>query len=1714
MTLDTSGFLLEGVRVASGNSPLTFPPRSVVVDAGALGASPGRAEYALFVSGQSPGKSGMDVGDPALRVLWTRNDSVTRFDYDAFSRRWDPLPGGPPERIGLLSNSLRLRAPVPVSGTPYSLYVGSPTRVRTFSVSVVDSESGFGSPPGGTVEIASDGGLLNFSASDLADPTVSGKPVLLCRQSFYSRQSQQPIGSTDSTELFLNPIPGAGQSPRVRIGFGRHLASVAVPSESSLYDPPSGTAVYSLDTGAVRISRADASSRPSTPVWYDGVTLGTIPLTRGIVGTVSSTSVGSIPGAAPVTDPSRYVLFAETVSGRHYLAVRLDGQPSQGWAAVNPSTGAVTVSSEDASALGGLTLLYVDTYLIVERGVAVQLMRSAVNGPGLSRGSDFVEFYDVRDQLLQDGLSGSPMIPLTAVPVDGPSLRVRVAQGDGSGGSYVGDLLHVRDAGPAGPRYYLDHQTKSVRTAVRRSLDLVLSAAATAVKLPDAAIVPDGLSVVRDGVELSSGSSFSFDSVTGVMEFLKPVGEGDDGCRTVSGSVTQSGSLLSPGAFSGSDIGRYVLDDRGFHRIIELTSPDEVRCDPALASTGPVSVSVKSSREVVADRFWSPVEHRFKKLTVEVLDGTDDAIPTALAESQYSVIPGSGQVSLVSPALPGQVFRVTYRSLEDDGDGLPARSVERGEFAGFKVRQEIASSAGGSTVAFNPSGKTVIPSRGMTVTVDGVTADPSSYSFTAPGTISLGGPPSGEVVVDYWVAEAPGGNQSFKVEHYPMDVDVLTVSGRDSSDDPVTLLNGDQTASVPPGGAVLADGKSVYLVRASEYDPSRDVTEVRFLNPPSSSYPAQLSSCARILDSFVQEDGIADPVPRGTNVLSISGRRPYRAGTVVTLDGLPYLAISSEYRSGKTVVTLATSAVQNHVLPEVRRTLRPVFHPGTAFDTAIPVHPGLPLTVVRGGSRSAVLTRGTDYTVSDGGQVLVSAPLGFGDTLEVSYVGRDAQPAGTRITGGYSAAAVPDSVNGLAGQKLYLSYTLQSPDTFFYRVESVSTMVPEIVQALSQSSSASTGPNVAGRSSPKAKDMGVKSPWFDEQHEANVDTVARRLLKLYHDLIERHEDVLAGMDGRVVGSTSGRFRYDALAGGRRASYAEVTNDIDDTVKAYDRVVMSGFLSFSEEPVYSRMCDPGPLSRLFPTRRGVTVALNGRTGHSNFGATLGSIGVEGLTSVSSMTQSSSPIPFVATGASTVRLSWNGGTSPPSPRLTVGTPLKVFSADGTPSGTSSVLSVSDNGDGTWSATLSSVPVRRGSVARDVSVGDPKVYSPGRDLTVDMDSGQVKNASLPSLFASTQVEVDGNELVDAEVSFNHPSTSPVRFPALDGSTLDDSGRHGTALLSYYGEVQALEDELDLLSLVAEGSLLGDFITIQNADGFPAGSVSVGSTVRFVDGPNRGLDRTVASVTASQVVLSSPLSYSTGVTKHTFAQVVDGRTAASAASDLASILDSQAPAAAAPPAAIGRVGSQSSSIGLAVRAAGSVVASLIASTSAGSRTVSVAGLPGTVRKGNVLYIESGPGRGVYMIEAVGPGSVTVSGSSPFSTPSGTGPGPCSIVALHPFIGTSHVGALSRCLRALAAFRSDTDAWSASFSYSGVPSRRARVTARIGEIKALTSLISSALGTGDGLYDARFLWIGQRVDRKDGCLARYLRAVSDRQAALLRIASDQAKLLVAGQLA
>ncbi len=1756
MGLNSDGFLLEGVRVSNANSPFTFPPRSVVTSQTALDASKGRAEYVVFVAGQDPSRPGLEIADPALTFRWTRNNgTVMRFGWDGFARRWSPSPGGGQEVIGTVTNSPRIVVPIPDPSvtaleSPYVLYVGSPDRLVTFNVELVGTSGDFTDPPAGRIQVAVDSGEANFGTADLSDQAVSGKPLYVSRQSFFDRTQVKgrvgslPASSVSAYGLWLNPIPGSGQAPIVRVGFGPGLVGVPVSTDAGLSPPPPpGQFKFSLSTGRLSFSPSDIDANAGVSVYYDGVILGSFQLVRGTVGLPVSSwpnPVSAVPEFVGVSDPLRFIMFTEPPGlPRQYFFTLIvdadilsDGPPPDGTAYVRASDGTVYVSGSDPAVHSGVMIRFVDSVHMVEDGVSVQFFRSGLNGSGEETVSDFVELYTVPSQTIVDGIGMSPFVQLPTVPLVDSFTGYRLDPGS-SGGSLVGPLVNADDSSKPGYGYGLELEDRRLKFYRRKTVDIVLERPSPAFKLPDAAINPRGLVMFKDGSRVYPGVDFDFNKDAGVVEFIEPVGENDPGNVVgASGTATAPNRFdLPPGSFSGPQDGKFLFIksgvNLGVYRVSSSVGTSTVFVNGTLLSDSPAPADIRAQFEVIADRFWAPFRPPFKKLKVYRAPGVSGPF-SQMSGIEFSVIPSTSQVNLTVPARPGEVFRVESVSLDSTDEGVTVNPVNRTEFAGFRVRQEqgtVVPSTG--TVLFNPDGRTVAADRPMTIYVDGVTVPPDAFTFESPGRLTLNTvlTSSNNVMLSYFVYESLGGDVSFNLKNRPLDVDFPEITAGDEE----TVFNGVQPALMP-GSAILIDGKTVVIVKSSVYDPASDVTNVSFNPAPyASSERAPLQVTGSVTGDYsVVEPGPVDVLVQNTNTLSVSGNSPYPAGTIVFVDGDPYLVVSSSFvqSTGRTNVILAENARKNYIMPSVTRTVRPVFGPGREFRTEKPAHSGYPMTFVRTGTVKAVLRPGTDYNAGEGGIVTLAFDPAFGDSIGVFYVARKDQPSGTSFSVNYSSQVAPSSSNGILGQRLVTQYRLYNPDSFYFRKESVKSFIPEVIKELASSSGGSSGPNTASVVSFQTKDYGLPSLYFEEQHLRNLDFVVSRLLQYFNDQVNSYEDVLANIDGRVVGGSSGRFRFNGdLSGVLRASYADVKNDIDDQVKLYDRVILTGYVSFGSRAVYGAMWDYNPMSRLYGTARSsVPAAFNDKVVPIlDYGKTLGSIGIGsvGVGNIGSIglfrtARSRSKYMSVNSTRKVLTIAGpNGDAARLIPPFFVGQRVKAYLPDGTSGPSAIVTAVSI--DLPFKLTLdTAVSTLQGAVMADnssPSFPSVRYYQVGKHVSVDMDVGQVKNSQLPPPFGPTDV-MAGNEVMEVDVTFLNSDMTPKRIPALDGLELRDDGTVSFPPLTYSNELDALTRELEADSLIATGVLSGPS-TVTSCP-LP---VIVGQTVMFTSGPNAGLPRVVQTVGSLTFTTTTPFPAVDAVERDISSTSYSG-SVQSIAELFAKIISTNVAMGAVAPAVIGTLDSELEAIGKIVLGIGSTILSRTTGAVTASDTLADPGagylttVP-PVSSSCFLYVPSGSNRGLYKVKTVHASYVTVDPTSPFPSFASIGSSgdPYFIIQPWSFVTPRQAAFATEFIQKAVEWLDKTAVWASSTTAAGRAGRVVDVNARMSDVRRYVSTVQALLRRSEKLYDLRYLWIKQRTDRREGLVVRIGQAASRRSEALAKLLSDQEKSLVASRL-
>jgi hypothetical protein len=759
------------------------------------------------------------------------------------------------------------------------------------------------------------------------------------------------------------------------------------------------------------------------------------------------------------------------------------------------------------------------------------------------------------------------------------------------------------------------------------------------------------------------------------------------------------------------------------------------------------------------------------------------------------------------------------------------------------------------------------------------------------------------------------------------------------------------------------------------------------------------------------------------------------------------------------------------------------------------------------GRTSAVLQPDSDYDLGEDGIISLKVPVEFGDVLRAMYVARKMQDAGTVFDINFAKEIVPNSSNGIAGQHLRMDYNLYAPDSFFYRVETVVTMLPEAKEAAVRSNSASSyGPNTQNAQSSQTKNAGLPCPRHDAAHYRNLDVVVQRFLKFHHDLIETYEDTLQLIDGRVVGGESGRFRYDGiLSNPPRESYSAVTNDIDDVVKLYGEVKMSSSYPHTEvySSVYGKMSDPNDLSRLFPTTL-TSASFTSNTSSAYNGQQVGSFKMADVTSVGVTTTARAAAFFTsatfAPGGTRLELDSslgaqellaaildipgqggkNGDSETLTPSFKDGMKVQVFDLDG-----NQVAHGAVSGATGYSVVIDAdVPVHVGSVAQTPAdwIGDrnfQNIYVPGLDYSYNPSNGQILFFDIVG-----NHPLAGSEVIEAKVSFRNASPRPARLPALFGKETNDSGRIDIPRRRGKCELRYLSQEMGMLRIgYGKHESPGQFVSVEEMFGV----LQVGDSIQFIDGPNAGCVCAVTSIDQKGIYVNpAPNSIdavgSNFVVGSTFSMkhVLNAESAV-LTNELSKL--SRAAALFGPVATAGR------------------------GTAAGGQWTAMQDLSGS--EGKLLWVTSGPGAGLWKIQSTSGKVATVDSAYPQLVP---GPGNYCIIDPWVFLQEAEFQFVANFYRSTLEFLSNTQAWSASMSAAGAGDRLIAITDRQSVLQAMagqSGSLTSLLTDGDNLYDTRYMWIDQRTNKESG-LMQMQRTAEVRAAEIVeKVTENQRKVLM-----
>lgn len=916
---------------------------------------------------------------------------------------------------------------------------------------------------------------------------------------------------------------------------------------------------------------------------------------------------------------------------------------------------------------------------------------------------------------------------------------------------------------------------------------------------------------------------------------------------------------------------------------------------------------------------------------------------------EYRIEPELGFIQTTERLLALDELYITYSSTQDNP------SVPFEERGTFLVRKElVVHPEPTSKVRYNPLGRSVAPIPPPSVFRGGRPQDGSqieatnlSITFLPDVVPTVGGEervtdalPHGEIVqpheriyVDYFVYDAIGGENTTTVLKPPINLAKVVITEGDST----FKVKGDRTLDFPANYLLRIETEQAYYLSGSTYNATTDETTVTLLSPQvfrdSYTQPRLYlsSGVMRTTSAFLQpayftlESAVYDGIPRGMNRFRLQGDRTlsYTAGVALHFSQVSpsvndfYLVSGSTYDPtlDRTEVVLTQSTARQYTSHTLRRAVRPLLEAtAKTVNTSTPPAIPPPLTSILDsvrvfrrveGQAGQILASPLDFTINNSGVVTFNTPLKPNEEFSIFYTRhRFIQPGQLRAS--YTASIAPNSTNGLENQVLTANFTALSPDSFYFRVETLTNFRGEVAKKYKADASASapsSGPRVDNASQPKLYEQGQKSVYFDEGYLLNEDLVARASLKFYNDTVNFLEDLLRNMDGRVVGDYDGKLKFDGTTGVPVTDFSLATNQIDDTFK------ISGFpinftpplFPFKFSDTYIKAYKPNARSRFFPTSRnryGYTVV--GLNTAAETGAQMVDLGSKNITGTAPVASRRIPrarvVEAAVAGATVLKVDTTAAfTTEPGPyRPAFVTGMKVVVRD--PSGAYLVTELAPSTvtvSGADTLTLAPGVVGAVPIGSTVHLGVldssyQKNFRIGFDVGLDAEKGYLLytkpffpyDGTVPAIPPELRVQdVNSQELLQTSITVTNSSTEPEKFPCLLGKAFDDDGDQRLPLInpSYLRETAPLAEpgttkpaylNLEQIALsevttnavnpfTGVGTLNVAKTVITNPVNFPSPVPQKGDLVRITSGLNGVTDfRRVSATTLNTLTVDVPFS------------------------------------------------------------------------------------------------------------------------------------------------------------------------------------------------------------------------------------------------------------------
>lgn len=1438
MSFNLQGYLLEKPRVGSSNSSFTSSPDNLISNPSVFNSTfsptneevPGRTEY-LVVTLQ-------DGNLPVARFGWTKNETGNqRFDYDGQVGTFKPLPGGPRAEIGVLSsesNTTRLKILIPVGTAPYRIALGDIGSGITFPISTVLTDSAFGTPTSGTVQVSLETGNLNWNTGDLT--TYEGHTVLFQQQAPFSFSgSTGRLGVLGSDIIILNPIPSSGLQPLIKFGFSGYLTEVPIPFEVDLTDPPVGSFQWAQDTGLVRFSSTDRLMYAGIPVYYDGVLFGTQSLpywnSVSIIG-AGGLYVNPIPlegadlailamnGTALVHQFSSFLLVPSAASFT-------SGKSDQ--VQIAQDTGLLNFYVSDTARYFTNTLRVVFGDLPIDGGVSLRLFRSPVNADGSNPNvKDLTAFYSFEEEILASPIVGAPMVYLPVLPVDDPNhpMSFRVTQGTGT---FIGTLPRLDvSSPPSGFGYTLDFDKKQLFYAFRAN------AKVTQIPYPVGAVALDPFIDPYNALfELNQGAGYVaqvigkdlfLDSNAGVASFITQYGtvvlSGTTGYASTplvfsddaaNFSSVQSGDLLV--IVAGTNEGVYDIESVASSITLNLDAPIE---------GGPTSLAYEIRRgyEVLADRYFQQVVFTDPHVVVQLV--RDSVVTNLVQGKDYIVSKDLGTFQTTVRLLSGDQISLTYPSSQDNSDPNvlnPVLTTERGTFLHRKELTVHTTST--SVIPFNPTGLTVATNptavvyrggRPQDSTQVSISATNSTITFLADVLPTPSGfskvtdalphglivSPDENVYIDYYTYEALGGENTVVI----LRPDLILTSVQINSGASSFTVRGDRTAEFQANYLMRVETESVYYLAASTYDSGTDLTTINLLAPqvfdvsatnPSiylSSGPVNIPPTQPVY--FMLEAVAFSNVSRGMNQVLFTGdvSGTYVSGSVLyfQVNGYNdfYLVSGSSYNTdlNTTKVTLTANVLREYryAAATLYRSIRPIYESTTtnlqtsgtpAVLTSDPQPTLLDVVLVYRkveGQIGQILASPADFKMDVTGKVTLSVGLQPRERVSILYSKYRIVQAG-QLRSAYTHTIVPTKENGLLNQNLLYTASTYIPDSFYVRVETMSNFRGQMTKKYKQDASTSV-PSSGPRVSNSSQ------PQLYEQGNKSV---------FYDEGEYANEDIVARITLKFYNDTI-NYLEDILQqmDGRvvgdwdgRFKFDGTTGSIVSSVAAANNQIDDLVQVSTSFPAFRQAYIAGPQSRFYPTKKtssGITVA------GTNTGDEIFDLGIKPIIGSSTTFFRKFPRAMIMkaarVGDTTLQVDTTVGTADPPFRVAFVSGMQVAIAS------PSTVYVPNN-PGITIGTVTPTTIMVPALATDIPAGATVYlstmdatyghsYRVGFDVDLDKDNGFLLyvTSGTPIFLTLTALPPAAGECLEGQALFGNMETVPAKFPALYGQALDDSG------------------------------------------------------------------------------------------------------------------------------------------------------------------------------------------------------------------------------------------------------------------------------------------------------------------------------------------------------